>query len=510
MLGTLRSLHYRLALTPPDPLFGAAPPKQSCAAQNRRRKAGTGRTARLTAGSRARDPCPPPPGPPGLLHRSCSQRRDRPDSLGVATVPGLAIGVAWCPAQPGSRVSSRPRSVGKHCPTCSARMLVEKRVDVAGIPYTMHELVVPRAAGATDGSGPAVAAVARPAAAESKRAGGIESVALTLNDEHLLEQILRWLNPIELTRVRAVCRRWRAVADGSALWRPLCAKRWPSWEDPAMRAVIMARGGYAVAFRQQMPRPRSASADFYVTLDVVARTYRKGVAVDEVIGTRVMKLADSVVRTAFHTKQHTRGGPSADVLLVSQSPVWDLEVPTYKSGPGHPGAIPDIRIKCGVLHEPTGKWEHLATVHEGMGLAPKKYYRTHLQYDPRANDRGREARAPTNHVTAPVLGLPPDDRRLTFSGRVHLPECVGDGDHDTNLLEILLVGDRSVMGDKGVRHSIEAVRIGPLYNFARERSGVRSDYDHPASSVAELMQMFDLKLGLYREQQATSMGENTF
>lgn len=390
-------------------------------------------------------------------------------------------------------------------------MLIEKRVEVAGIPYTMHELVVPPPtptdAPSFRGAG---SAVLKPVAMATGVSGD-DAVTAVLSDEHLLVQVLRWLTPIELTRARAVSRRWRVVGDCSALWRPLCARRWPSWDDPAMREVIMDRGGYAAAFRQQMPRVRSVLSDFYVTLDVVGRTYRQGVAVDEVIGSRVLKLADVTVHTAFYTKQHARGGPSADVLVSPQTPAWHLEVPAYRCEPGQARVIPDIRIKCGVLHRPTGKWEHLATVHEGMGLAPKKYYRGRPDPAAGVEHRGLGARAAADQPAAPVLGLPPDDCRLAFSGRVHLPECVGDGDHDTNLLEVLLVGNRSVMPDgKGVRHLVEAVRIGPLYNFARERSGLRSDHDHPASSMVELLQMFDLKLGLYREQQATSMGDNTF
>ena len=55
-----------------------------------------------------------------------------------------------------------------------------------------------------------------------------------------------------------------------------------------------------------------------------------------------------------------------------------------------------------------------------------------------------------------------------------------------------------------VVHTISETRIGPLFNL-----GVPAGERHVAGSGCDLIDMLDLKLGLYQQQQPTDLGANT-
>lgn len=128
-------------------------------------------------------------------------------------------------------------------------------VIVSGKQYTYHELVCPvpqrggGGAGGGGGSGGSRSSSSSDAHTSEEGEEGEESTVQRQHvfiqmqealaaDEHLLLQILTHLTPAELSVARQVSRIWNKLADSNTIWRPICIRKWPSWQNQPMKVRI--------------------------------------------------------------------------------------------------------------------------------------------------------------------------------------------------------------------------------------------------------------------------------
>jgi hypothetical protein len=205
---------------------------------------------------------------------------------------------------------------------------------------------------------------------------------------------------------------------------------------------------------------------------------------------------------AFYTREWGRNNQSSDALVQQRTDrdAWKVTVKPYvfqtlgdimadKTPSEHAAAactmLPELRIKLGVVNRVTGKMSHVATLHEGLGLRTKKFYKAEPPED-------------SNGAYDEALGLPQNSAEegktwLGFSGEVDLPSSLGAG-VPTHLIDVILAGSEAKDAITGaMTYSFNDIRVGPLFNLAH--SGTDG---HPAGSSRDLVDMLDLKLGGYK------------
>lgn len=374
----------------------------------------------------------------------------------------------------------------------------------------------------------------------------------------LLFHVFVYLGPEQLALIRAVCRQWQTVADRNALWRPFCARRWPSSVTPAMQQVLQRPGGYAAYFRQAMPRRRSRLDDFIFTIDVVSRTQEGGIPVERAIAGTAIPGGAAGFDAAIDPDNAAgaAGCPAArcrDAVLVAQlgtpwqvsinpwffQPLTDialgeparLHARWYRGWPNctpPPQPAPDNHADAALWHART--FPHPRHTGAGpeqqqqqppppppeLGLEPELRLRCSVVHRPSM----RTAHLVTAHEGLALRSRKYYERRaeatgaedmfaamsaggaewIGFSGQLHLPQQANNGMEHT--VDLFLVGGKLVSGAGTTHYSFTEARIGPL--FAHGAIG-----DEPTGDSLDFLEMLDLKLGLYNQQVPTELGANT-
>lgn len=327
----------------------------------------------------------------------------------------------------------------------------------------------------------------------------------------LLIHIFQMLATDELETVRRVCRTWKALAESNTIWKPICARYWPSTKDEPIKTFIENSGGFRAYYQTSRPRRRSNYNDLIFTLDIYATSYEFVANTQAVSG---ISFAGSEIVW------------DDERAIVKLSKPWNIVQHPYRfmtlvdflseNGPrvadeaDRKLCMPELTIKCAIINCRAQRRIHFATLEEGSDIRTRAWYN-------RNND--------ANNIPIPINmhnnnGIEEEDdgddsgldevssaagtnmkKTLPFSGAVLLPiELNRAPEH---IFDITLIGNCEILPDKSVKRRVTEVHLGPMFNLSNRVASL-------ASCSNDFIDIIDLKLGLFAQNQMTEFGKRIF
>lgn len=161
-----------------------------------------------------------------------------------------------------------------------------------------------------------------------------------------------------------------------------------------------------------------------------------------------------------------------------------------------PWVQPELTLRLGVCHRVSGRCSHLATAtenHAGASPRVRALYRRATQLP--AAEAGPSVEQ--------IVGIPSGTDWLAFSGRVLLPAQLPEQN-----IDVYLVGSKeSDTSSKRTRFRCTELRVGPILDPEawNPNTGMQGN-----GTIEGLLDLLDLKLGIFSEDQATSLGTPSF